>query len=360
METDKISSEVELNQESTSKNDVDDIQPASKRKYEKKVKPRKNKVINVNNSPKPGVYMIYSKWSLHQIDNFISDYGKIGILRIVYDNNNNETDRTMVILEDTVYYELLRNGYGENRAEKGFKIVPFSVKGVNLPPNGHDKNLFIPVPKSLQNDDVSVLNVITDKLKHLAEWDIIPDKSWNLNIPVKSRELGGILDGCFIIFNPTVTIDQIAMTRLLLTDNFWPNQNEPENRLPLKCKWARSRESNSHSPKITTSVNRKTSEFNRSNQNDRQVSPKSPFPKKPTDHFNPSKDKVRSQKSQKSEVPSPKISAEKPNTSKKTKPQWITKEEKLEKEDEKIEKIEKNIETLSIPMIDQPSELEDL
>jgi len=179
----------------------------------------------------PQVYIIYSRWSLSQLDNFLKDYGDVGFLRIIYDNTGKETDRTIAIITQQVYKSLCNSGYGVSSQGsrsygKGFKIMPFSMKENNFPGLGRTKTIFVPVPKYFENDDSRVIVAVDDKLKHLAEWDIIPDKSWIVNVPLKSREKGGVNGGCFISFNQEVPIEQIATVRILLTDTYWPEHAE--------------------------------------------------------------------------------------------------------------------------------------
>ena len=158
-----------------------------------------------------------------------------------------------------MYDELCEKGYGENIEVdkksrfygKGFRITPFSMKDNNYPGEGFTKNIFIPVPKYLENDDAGVISAVNDKLKHLSEWDIIPNKSWAINVPIKSREKGGVTGGCFILFEHNISIEKIAMVRILLTDTYWPDQlgqlpvilsiNLEQERSSFRCFWARDR-----------------------------------------------------------------------------------------------------------------------
>lgn len=192
------------------------------------------------------VYLIYSKWSLLQLDNFLKDFGDVGFLRIVYDNDGKETDRTIAILPDTAYDALCEDGYGDakqgNRSYgRGFRVTPYLLRDSSYPGEGRTKTLFVPVPKTLGTDDSQVIAAVVDKLKHLAEWGIVEDNSWSVNVPLKSREKGGVRSGCFVSFKRDVAIDQIAMVRTLLTDTYWPEQSDTEERAVFRCFWARDR-----------------------------------------------------------------------------------------------------------------------
>lgn len=192
------------------------------------------------------VYMIHSRESLQQLDNRLSDYGEAGFLRIVYDNNGKDTNRTIAILQQSTYDALCRDGYGESEDEprtygQDFRIAPFRLDKNCFPGPGRNKNLFIPVPKSLSDNDGLVKTAIIDKLKHLAEWDIIEDGSWSVNVPLQSREKGGVKGGCYISFRRDVPDARIAMVRILLTDTYWPETDDDSNRPIFKCFWSRDR-----------------------------------------------------------------------------------------------------------------------
>jgi len=190
------------------------------------------------------VYLVHSKWTLSKIDKFLNEYGKPGFLRIVYDGEGNETSRSIAILDNDTYDALCKDGLYERQRGVDFVIAPFTLKDNNFPGEGRTKTLFVPVPKTLGSDDETVSTVVGNKLKHLAEWNVIPDKSWSVNIPLKSRETGGIRSGCFISFQRDVHIDCIAMVRILLTDTYWPEEPESsENeRAIFRCFWARDRD----------------------------------------------------------------------------------------------------------------------
>jgi hypothetical protein len=192
------------------------------------------------------VYMIYSKWSLQQMDTFLKDYGDVGFLRIVYDNDGKETDRTIAIIPHDAYEALCDEGYGDTKQGgraygRGFRITPYVLRDNNFPGEGRTRTLFVPVPKTLGGDDSQVIAAVVDKLTHLSEWGIVEDHSWSVNVPLKSREKGGVRGGCFVSFKRDVPTDRIAMVRVLLTDTYWPEQADSEERSVFRCFWARDR-----------------------------------------------------------------------------------------------------------------------
>jgi hypothetical protein len=197
------------------------------------------------------VYMIYSKWSLANMDRFIGQYGGVGFLRIVFGKDDKETDRTIAVLSKETFDVLTKDGYGDTKPDeraygRGFRVTPFKLNDNSFPGEGRNITLFVPVPKTLGGDDTWVFDRVTEKLKHLAEWGIIDEGSWSVNIPLKSREEGGVRGGCFISFKRDYALERIAMTRILLTDTYWPASEgqgqEQEKRSIFHCYWARERE----------------------------------------------------------------------------------------------------------------------
>lgn len=193
------------------------------------------------------VYMIHSGWSIPKLDLFLNGYGAAGYLRVVYDHNGKETSQTIAMLTKQAYDALCKDGYSGQGRGRGFKITPYTLNSYSYPSKDSTETLFVPVPKTLSVDDTSVITTIEDKLSHLAEWGIIPNGSWTINVPLQSRELGGVRVGCFITFKREVTLDQKAMVRILMNDTYWPETNTSTERSILRCRWAHNQRSNAKS-----------------------------------------------------------------------------------------------------------------
>ena len=190
------------------------------------------------------VYLIRSRWSLSSIDTYLDTYGGAGFLRIIYDSEGRETDRTIAILSEKVYDALVENGDDQQKYGKGFSVSPFLLRDNNFPGEGYTNNLFVPVPEELSSDDEAVITTISDKLQHLSDWDILPGDSWSINPLLKSREKGGIKGGCFISFKRDVPNECRAMVRILITDTYWPESALGSVDTVFRCLWARARKSN--------------------------------------------------------------------------------------------------------------------
>ena len=189
------------------------------------------------------VFVIHSRWSLSKLGDFLGEYGDVGFLRIVYDKDGNETDRNIAILPESSYKDLCDDGYNRRQYGKGFVIAPYTLRDNNFPGENHTNTFFIPVPDELCSEDDSVVATINDKLQHLSEWNIIPPDSWSVNVPLKSREKGGIRFGCFVSFKRDVPVECRAMARVLITDTYWSELEEfPSEETPVfRCFWARKR-----------------------------------------------------------------------------------------------------------------------
>ena len=199
-------------------------------------------VTNVEKMTFP-VFVIHSRWSLSKLGDFLDGYGDVGFLRIVYDKDGNETDRNIAILPQSTYKDLCDDGYNRRQYGKGFVIAPYTLRDNNFPGENHTSTLFIPVPDELSSEDDVVVNTINDKLKHLSDWNIIPPDSWSVNVPLKSREKGGIRFGCFVSFKRDVPLESRAIVRVLITDTYWSELEEsPSEESPVfRCFWARKR-----------------------------------------------------------------------------------------------------------------------
>jgi hypothetical protein len=190
------------------------------------------------------VFMLHSSWSLSRLDEFLASYGDdVGSLRVVFNNKGEETPRTIALFSEHLYEALCRDGFDHHQYGRNLTVSEFVLKDNNYPGEGRTKTLFVPVPNVLSEDENVVVAAVSDKLKHLAEWNIVPAGSWSINVPIKSREKGGVRSGCFISFKRDVSLDEIAMTRVLLTDTYWPESTDGSyvERPAFRCFWARDR-----------------------------------------------------------------------------------------------------------------------
>lgn len=189
------------------------------------------------------VYLIHSRESLSKLDEFLSTYGQVGFLRIVYDREGAETNRTIAILPDASYDALVAKGYDRKEKRKGgmdFGVTPFRLNERNYPGPGQNSSIFIPIPEGWKERADAAIAAVSEKMQHLTEWGIVEAGSWTIRAPLRSREMGESRGMCFVTFQSTVSIHRIAMVLVLLTDTYWPpEKEEDEDREIFRCFWAR-------------------------------------------------------------------------------------------------------------------------
>jgi hypothetical protein len=224
---------------------VPTVVPSSKTSDEVVEAPTKAFVSNVHF--KNGVYIIFSKWDVKKIVQFCRVYGEVFWSRLVYDKNGNETDRTLVILSDEAYAGLVKAGYGSedqkrgsnsNRAA-GFRIDRYVLHEKQEHPDA--PTLFVPAPREHRDSSVVMEGIVDEKIRTLAECDLLPMDSWTVDAPPRSRESGGVKSGAYITFDTGVEHGRVAMVRLLITDTYWPSVESKETPAIFRCFWARER-----------------------------------------------------------------------------------------------------------------------
>lgn len=209
--------------------------------YKKSAEPREKRAPLESLTNEFPVFMIRSKQSLQALDEALSVYGDVGYLRVVYDGEGNETDRSIAVLSFDTFEALCADGFDVYSRAHDMVVSQFALLKNHLPGPGRLNSLFVSVPKDAAFTEAFVRGSVVDKLHHLATWNIIPEGSWKITIPLKSREHGGVRGGCFISFAADVNPLAVAMLRLLLTDTYWPEHAEGCDREVFKCFWTRDR-----------------------------------------------------------------------------------------------------------------------
>jgi hypothetical protein len=212
------------------------------------------------------VFLVRSHKSLSQIESFIKPFGQTVYKRIMYDHEGKDTNRTIVVMEESIFKKMCDEGFefkfdppkavgdgsviDASGARKEQRKVDFTISRFNLlksnfpDPEKHTSNLFVPVPDALRGYEPWVREEIVHRLKYFAEYcGILPKDTWEVHIPTVDRETGKIRTGCFIKFAEEVQLASVAMVRILLTDTYW-SVNEDEDLKDVqqpfifKCYWA--------------------------------------------------------------------------------------------------------------------------
>ena len=157
-------------------------------------------------------------------------------LKVIRDSSNRETDRTLVYIDERVYHILA----AQNRID--FKIEPFIVQR-NMHPNltYYTYNFCIPFPlledgsnQSTTQRDKQFLQHIETKLAPFVTHGILPHDSYQVNVPVVSRERNVTRGIAFISFHPSISKDTIATIRMILDQTKWN-----DGITPMRWFWAR-------------------------------------------------------------------------------------------------------------------------
>jgi len=148
----------------------------------------------------PVIYIIYSNWSIEKINQFLDNIipDCVGLLKILYDSNGNETNKTISVVKEELYDRLVTMGHNTFSYELDFKIKKYKLGEFLLPPPDKSNNLFIPTIKKVT--ELYVTDIINSKLIALANVGIIEQNSWIIKCPKISRKTGIVKQGCFIFF----------------------------------------------------------------------------------------------------------------------------------------------------------------
>ncbi len=187
------------------------------------------------------IFIIYSNWSIDTVVNFLNGIlpNQIGMMKIIYDNLSQETNKTIAVLTFKLYEMLIEQGYGKSQFHIDFKIKKYRFKDNILPPEDKSHNLFIPVCK--QRTEFVVTENLNRKLEDLAAFGILPPQSWRIKCPIDDRESGIVKLGCFIFFR-NVDVYTIAIVKFLLNNTHWDDdKNNHTYHNILKINWARCR-----------------------------------------------------------------------------------------------------------------------
>lgn len=185
------------------------------------------------------IYIIYSGWTIENIICFFKkwkDETHFGFFKILYDYNGNQTNKTIVVISDSLYADLMRHGYGQKNYGSDFYIKNYYIDNL-LPPANKSSNLFIPT--TIKNTKNSVIEILNINLNNMAMFNIIKRNSWELKFPIDSYNDTYLKMGCFILFKNESAIN-IGVVRFLLNNASWYDTN---GKLPLynniiKCEWA--------------------------------------------------------------------------------------------------------------------------
>lgn len=186
------------------------------------------------------VYLINSCWGIPAIHSYLTGLkvGRVGFLRIIYGYNGIETNNTIALLTSDLYRELLKLGHGNRTKNSTLYITPYNIRSEDLPPEGHKPSFFIPLPQSFTLTETEVREQIDEKMNALVSFHIISPSSYQVMVPLKSRESGELKTSLYIMFEDT-NIEKIALVRSIINDTQWRGPDEHTE--TFKCYWYRDR-----------------------------------------------------------------------------------------------------------------------
>ena len=187
------------------------------------------------------IFIIYSSWSIETMLKFLNGFmpDAVCMTKIMLDASLNETNKTIIVMKPELYYLLIQQGYGVTRFEIDFKIKKYKFNDLILQPQDKSSNLFIPIIKP--TTESVVISIINQKLELLADFNVIPKKSWRLKCPLNSRETGFVKLGCFIFFKPEIFPYTIGIVKFLLNNTHWDDAAGNKYDNIIKCHWAKYR-----------------------------------------------------------------------------------------------------------------------
>ena len=190
------------------------------------------------------VFIIHSNWSVGRIQEFLNSFksGRVGSLHVDYDREGNETNRTICIMENSVYDAVSqRYGPGSRGSKDDFSIARYHLRRGNYPAKNRTCDFYIPLANKTYGADVYRAKIV-EKLAELESFGLIPPGMYRVNIPVNKGEnpQGDVIRGsCFINFSYSVSRDVIAIIKVVIDNSILDIAGNSEF---LRCFWARKKE----------------------------------------------------------------------------------------------------------------------
>lgn len=204
--------------------------------------------------------------TVEAIREFLYDYGigrdGIGSMHVDVTREGSETDRTICLLDESIYDALIREGFGrtpqsaDKRRRDDFTISLYHFKPESsTPAPGHTYNFFIQLPKlegrepdradprsgtAIQRVSMKANTLqkqLGDAVEELIKFGLIPGESVELKVPFTSRTTGDSKGVAYVTFANNVPRENIAAARVILDKSIvWGSGNVPYR---IKCVYAR-------------------------------------------------------------------------------------------------------------------------
>lgn len=201
-------------------------------------------IQNTNNKTY-AVAIVFSRWKLGRLCAFLEDelgarQEQIGFMRIDR-YKGRETNRTILLLERSLFDTADSRGFTSQQKDLDFKIVEYELREHNFPRKGYTRNFYIPIPLNLPEDEARAQ--IQNKIDVLVTFGLfLKEQAPRLKIPLKSRETGEHRGQAFVTFSRATDDDSIALARILLHDTRLYMGTDDDNWERMRCVWAKDKQ----------------------------------------------------------------------------------------------------------------------
>lgn len=202
------------------------------------------------------LFVIYSKKVLTDLREFLYDYGNgadgIGEMHIDRTHDGKETDRTICLLDESIYDGLVENGYAKQppsdrrtrRPPVDVAITRYRLTPGHHPKPGHTYNFFIQLPRSAENEAFADMKAsdyekqLQEKVDALSSFGVLPENGVKIKVPYTSRTTGEAQGVAYITFADFIDRDAIAAARVFIDNSLLWNR-EGKKFSVMKCFYAR-------------------------------------------------------------------------------------------------------------------------
>ena len=186
------------------------------------------------------VFIVFSQWSLPEIKDELIKYAdnadQIGSVRIDF-YHNNQTDRTIILMDSSIYRRLSQKSVAEELRGRGFSITPYEIRPHWYPRENETSDFYIHLPNNLSVDKCRVS--LQAKIDELVKFRILDSSSVNsISIPMESRESTKHIGRAYIDFKEGTNPESIAHARVIISYSKWSYKNDsvdPDEDGNVKC-----------------------------------------------------------------------------------------------------------------------------
>lgn len=193
------------------------------------------------------VFVVFCKQSVPYIKQIVEDETgyQVDFARVIY-KQNVATNGTLIVCPREAYNILCKKQYNVKKRRELF-IDEYRVAPSCYPEDPNERRLFVPFPNPAKAlSDAELGQIISAQMDFLLKSKILPVASFKLAIPLETARNGfSVKNGCYITFADSVSLEQIAITRMLLNDTYWPETITINGALAVfHCYWMVSYDSN--------------------------------------------------------------------------------------------------------------------